>query len=155
MSKIKVRTATVDDTAALCRISTEDLGYKCDEALVRKRIEELDHRREEVFIAEIDGEGAGYIHVDVFKTLYMEDMVNYLGVAVSSKFRRMGVGSAIIAAAEEWALGKGIYKVRLDSGEKRTGAHKFYEKLGYENDKMQKHFIKTLARDAVSLRSFV
>ena len=144
MSEIMIRTAAPDDAASICRISCEDLGYVCDEAFVRERLAGLDHEREEVFIAETDGDCVGYVHAEIFRTLYMEDMMNYLGVAVSSRSRRKGVGRAIIEAAEEWALDKGIHSVRLDSGEKRTGAHKFYETLGYKNDKMQKHFIKDL-----------
>ena len=71
-------------------------------------------------------------------------MVNYLGVAVSNKYRRMGIGAALIKAAENWAVERGIHLVRLNSGSTRTGAHEFYKRQGYDGDKMQVHFTKRL-----------
>ncbi len=46
--------------------------------------------------------------------------------------------------------------VRLSSSTTRTGAHRFYEALGYTNIKTQYSFIKPLNRVAAArVRSFV
>ena len=145
--EIKIRTVTADDAGDICRLSREELGYECSEELVRERINALDRRREEVFAADIGGEIAGFVHAEEYNTLYCEPMVNYLGVAVSSRFRRMGIGSKLIAAAEEWAQAKGIDLIRLNSGSTRSGAHAFYTKMGYDGSKVQKRFIKRLSDD--------
>ena len=58
--------------------------------------------------------------------LYAGHMVNVLGIAVSSAWRRQGVGRALLSAGEAWARSKGAVAVRLVSGEARKGAHAFY-----------------------------
>ena len=45
---------------------------------------------------------------------------------------------------EEWAKTQGCFIIRLSSSSTRTGAHRFYEQLGYENIKTQYSFIKAL-----------
>ena len=57
-----IREAAITDSAAICRISSKDLGYECEETFVRGRLENLDSNREIVFVAELDGVVAGYVH---------------------------------------------------------------------------------------------
>ena len=139
-----IREAVPADAEIIAGISRDEMGYPCSTDIVRQRLEELDKRREVVFTAEADGEVIGYIHVEEYKVLYCETMANYLGVAVSSRYRRMGAGTALIKAAEDWALSRGITMMRLNSGSTRTGAHEFYRSMGYTDDKTQLHFIKRL-----------
>lgn len=139
-----IREAVPADAETLAEISREELGYHCDTEMISRRLEELDKRREAVFLAVADGEVIGYIHVEEYKVLYCETMANYLGVAVSSRYRRMGAGTALIKAAEDWAFSRGITMMRLNSGSTRTGAHEFYRSMGYTDDKTQLHFLKKL-----------
>lgn len=141
---IKIRTVTAEDAADICRISSEDLGYDCEVSPVRKKISALDPEREVVFAAEIHGSVVGYIHAEVYSVLYFEDMVNYLGLAVDGRYRRQGVGTALVKAAEDWAVRKGIRHIRLNSGSSRTAAHEFYRRLGYGDDKPQLRFVKDI-----------
>jgi predicted N-acetyltransferase YhbS len=144
MAEYIIRKAVPADAEDIAEISRDDLGYDCSDEFVRENIMNLDDGREAVFVAETDGRAVGYIHVEEYKVLYFEKMVNYLGVAVSNKYRRLGIGSALIKAAENWALERGIHLVRLNSGSTRTGAHEFYKRQGYDGDKMQVHFSKRL-----------
>ena len=91
-----IRKADVQDAFAICKISYEDLGYKCNDELVKKRLINLDSRREVVFVAEIDNIFVGYIHAEIYNLLYYESMMNILGIAVSSTYRRNGVGKALM-----------------------------------------------------------
>lgn len=141
-----VRRAASEDGGAICTISREDLGYDCDPVLVRSRIEQLDSEREAVFVAETDGAVAGYIHAEIYQTLYFETMVNILGLAVSGAFRRRGIGRQLMKAAENWAAEKGIRYIRLNSGGSRTDAHAFYRAIGFDEEKDQKRFLKVLER---------
>lgn len=144
MESIEIRTITIDDTEAICKISSEDLGYDCETSLVEKKITNLDPGREVVYAAVIGGTVVGYIHAEIYSVLYFEDMVNYLGLAVDGRYRRRGVGTALVRAAEEWAVGKGIKHIRLNSGSSRTEAHEFYRRLGYEDNKTQLRFEKDI-----------
>lgn len=139
-----VRTVTGDDAADICELSCTDLGYQCDKFLVSERISQLNDDTEAVFVAELDGKVVGFIHIHLYTTLYFEAMTNILGLAVSSKQRKKGIGKALLERAEEWSLEKEISLVRLNSGGTRKGAHEFYRCLGYGKEKEQIRFMKRL-----------
>ena len=141
---MNIRKADEKDAFAIGKISREELGYECDEEFVLRRLIELDNRREIVFIAEIDNIVVGYVHAEVYKTLYFESMINILGLAVLSDYRRQGVGRKLLSRAEMWAKELGINKVRLNSGGFRKEAHEFYRAMGYDNEKEQIRFMKSL-----------
>ena len=139
-----IREATIEDAFAICNISCADLGYDCSCEFVSTRISNLDKGREKVFVAEVNGIVAGYIHAEKYQTLYFEPMINILGLAVSSEFRRRGIGRMLLKRAERWATEVGIHKIRLNSGASRKEAHSFYRAMGYNNEKGQIRFIKDI-----------
>ena len=139
-----IREAKVEDAAVICSISSKDLGYECKEFFVKERLEKLDEKREAVFVAELEGKVAGYVHAEVYSLLYYESMVNILGLAVSSACRRKGVGRALMNRVEAWAREKGIREMRLNSGGTRKEAHEFYRAIGFDDEKVQMRFIKEL-----------
>lgn len=142
--KLIIRTANADDADDICRICCDDLGYNCTSALIEKRLTERDLGREQVFVAEYDNSVVGFVHVEDYKTLYFEELANLLGLAVSKKYRRQGIATALIKQAEYWAKEKGINMIRLNSGSTRKEAHRFYRSLGFDNEKEQIRFMKKL-----------
>lgn len=139
-----IREAIIEDAFAICNISCADLGYDCSCEFVSTRISNLDKGREKVFVAEVNGIVAGYIHAEKYQTLYFEPMINILGLAVSSEFRRRGIGRMLLKRAERWANEVGIHKIRLNSGASRKEAHSFYRAMGYNKGKGQIRFIKDI-----------
>ena len=77
------------------------------------------------------------MHLCNYDLLYFDSMKNVMGIAVSSEYRRQGIGRKLLTAAEERARADGASAVRLSSGESRTGAHAFYRSLGYSGTKKQ------------------
>lgn len=137
-----IREASEADASYVCKISCEDLGYSCNSELVKSRLSNLDKNREAVFVAQIQNNVVGYIHVEKYNTLYFESMVNILGLAVSADYRRKGIGKALLNHTEDWARKSGINYVRLNSGITRKQAHNFYRAMGYDNEKGQIRFMK-------------
>lgn len=137
-----IREAMIRDAAAICHISSKDLGYECEESFVKKRLEKLDSSREIVFVAEAGGKVAGYVHAEIYNLLYFESMVNILGLAVASDCRRQGTGKALMHRVEEWAKERGIKEIRLNSGGTRKEAHEFYRAIGFNDEKVQVRFLK-------------
>ncbi|MBQ8950165.1 MAG: GNAT family N-acetyltransferase [Eubacterium sp.] len=143
-SMVTVRQVTEADAGEVCLICCDDLGYQCDKTLVKLRISQLDTEREAVFVAIYDEQIVGFIHVERYNTLYFETMANILGLAVSTKFRKHGIGKALVERAEDWANENDIALMRLNSGISRSGAHEFYRHLGYTSEKNQLRFVKRL-----------
>ncbi len=141
---LKVREAMLEDYKSIAEISRNDLGYLCENNLVKIRLSVIDSRRECVFVAEYENEVIGYVHVERYDTLYMETLANILGLAVSAEKRRMGAGHLLMSEAESWAKSIGAVGVRLNSGALRTGAHEFYRAIGYNLEKEQIRFLKML-----------
>lgn len=139
-----IREATVDDCISICKICKNDLGYNCENELVKFRLEHLDKNREVVFVAENNGVVVGFVHAETYNTLYFSSMVNVQGLAVDSEFRDMGYGKKLMFTVENWARSRGISFVRLNSGGERGTAHKFYRAIGYNNEKEQIRFMKNI-----------
>ena len=54
-----------------------------------------------------------------------------MAFSVALRFRRRGVGRALLKEIERWCMGNGISDIKVNSGEHRAGAHAFYEACGY------------------------
>ena len=139
-----IRTAETGDAYSISRISCMELGYECSEEFVLKRLNRLDSSKEAVFAALEDGMAVGFIHAEIYELLYYEPMVNILGIAVSSAYRRRGIGKALMKKAEEWAKKSGINIIRLNSGAVRKDAQEFYRSTGFDAEKEQICFTKSL-----------
>lgn len=111
---MNVRKANAQDATAICKISSEDLGYECNTELVFERLTQLE-----------------------YNLLYHETMVNVLGIAVSSDCRRSGVGRSLLEHAKNWAKELGKNVIRLNSGSTRKEAHAFYRVMGFDSEKEQ------------------
>jgi aminoglycoside 6'-N-acetyltransferase len=55
-----------------------------------------------------------------------------IGLSVAEDWRGRGVGTALMAAAEEWADDRGAARMILDLAAANAGARRLYERLGYE-----------------------
>ena len=55
-----------------------------------------------------------------------------LGLAVLPEWRGRGVGTALLAAAEDWARAHGAERMVLDLDVHNPGAQRLYERVGYE-----------------------
>ncbi len=142
MAQLSIREAILADADAIAAISRNDLGYDCTGEAVKERLFHLNHDRERVFVSECDGQVIGYIHAELYETLYYPTLVNILGLAVSSDYRRIGVGRLLLSEAEAWAKKVHAVGVRLNSGASRTDAHTFYRAMGLTDEKEQLRFIK-------------
>lgn len=144
INDIIIRQAKIEDYKDICKICCDDLGYNCSEELVKERLEGLDKNNERVLVAVYNSEVVGYLHAQIYKTLYFEELINFLGLAVSKEYRNKKVGTKLVNEIENWAKEKGINKVRVNSGFSRKEANEFYRSLGYNNEKEQIRFLKSL-----------
>lgn len=136
--ELVIREACEKDGAAISQLSREELGYEYPPEETAKRLRLLLNRPGHcILVAELDGEVAGYLHLNDYEVLYAPPMKNILGLAVGAAYKRQGIGRALLEAGEVWAKETGAAGIRLNSGESRTGAHSFYRACGYAGEKRQ------------------
>jgi N-acetylglutamate synthase-like GNAT family acetyltransferase len=143
---LTIRQASSSDTAAVTRLCGQ-LGYPADEASVNERFHAIDEDpHHAVFVAEDeDGSVVGWIHVMPRQTLLSSTVGELGGLVVDERGRRKGVGAALVAHAEEWALQSGYKELVVRSDTRRSESHSFYPALGFEVSKDQRVYRKSLS----------
>ncbi len=142
---ITIRRARPEDAAAIQLLNKEALGYDYPLDKTREKLEKAaEDQRTCLLVAAFDQDTViGYVHMTDYDTLYFGHLKNVLAIAVFTEFRRRGAATKLLTAGEQWARDTGAVGIRLVSGENRTEAHAFYERMGYTLRKMQKNFVKT------------
>jgi len=85
-------------------------------------------------IAESDGQILGYGSFSIKLNLWASGKIAYIDeLVVDENSRNLGIGKKLIEELKKSALQKNCAHLELDSSHHRQLAHRFYEKLGFEN----------------------
>lgn len=93
-----------------------------------------------VYVAEVDGQIAGRIFVMEHITLGSKGFTEIHGLVVHEKFRRQGIGKAMIEKARQWSREMGFSVMKLRTNTKRREANIFYPSIGFTKEKQQNIF---------------
>src|SRR5712692_2251849 len=86
-------------------------------------------------VAMADGNLVGEIHVDPSWMGFGE-----IGIMVAAKWRGRGVGTALVAAAIEWARERGLHKLALSVFPHNNAAIALYRRFGFvEEGRLRRH----------------
>ena len=143
-----LRNITIFDAQEIQSISNFELGYDVNLDIEKKQIRKLTNDNKHNIIIGFENEQTrkiiGFVHAELYESLYMDTGLNILGLAVDSNFQGQGIGKKLMSSIEDYALKNNISYIRLNSNVRRIDAHKFYESIGYVCDKTQKRLIKKL-----------
>lgn len=122
--------------------SYNDLVPRYDELSDEARAEAVAYRREQyrdddqaIFVADCDGEIAGYVHVKNKKTpkVFARDAeANISEVYVAPDYRGNGIAGDLMDRAEKWADERDCEYVILSVNADNGTARRVYESRGYE-----------------------
>jgi predicted N-acetyltransferase YhbS len=140
---ITIRRISEADAEAVAQLSGE-LGYPSDADAVRRRLRAVDPADFVVVAVSPENVVIGFIHGRMTRTLEAEARVHIIGLVVSSKARRAGVGRRLIAEVERWAATTDAEAIVVKSNTARSEAHDFYPAAGYEKVKTQAVYLKRL-----------
>ena len=135
------------DVAAICEINKETLDYSFSLEETASQIVKLSQDSHHYLLGFEDFTShdlLGYVHAEVYESLYSKPGFNILALAVLPQTQCKGIGKTLLQGLEQEAEKRGYKFIRLNSADHRIGAHTFYEKVGYTCDKMQKRFIKLI-----------
>lgn len=144
MISFRIRPIESRDAAMATRLCAE-LGYPVEESAVLARVRQIagDPNRA-VLVACVDEAVVAWIDLSVEYHLQSEPAALIGGLVVSEAARGQGIGRQLCQAAEAWAQGRGIARMRVRSNAIRERAHAFYLRDGYRRVKTSAVFEKTL-----------
>jgi len=135
------------DVSSIYEINKEALGYAFSPKETASQLAKLSQDSHHFLLGYEDDtshELLGYVHAEVYESLYSKAGFNILALAVLPQAQGQGIGKALLEGLEQEAKRRGYEFIRLNSADHRLGAHAFYEKVGYTCDKVQKRFIRIL-----------
>jgi GNAT superfamily N-acetyltransferase len=139
-----LRRAEAHDASAVAALAGQ-LGYPTGEASMRVRLEAAQQcGTRDVIVAERDGRVRGWIEVVIVEALAHDPFAEIHGLIVDEEERGAGLGARLVAAAEAWALKRGLFRIRVRSNVARERTRRFYEKRGYTVTKTSNVFDKML-----------
>ena len=142
-----LRDLKTTDVTAICEINKEALGYSFSLEETASQLAKLSQDSHHYLLGFEDSTShdlLGYVHAEVYESLYSKPGFNILALAVLPQTQCKGIGKTLLQGLEQEAEKRGYKFIRLNSADHRIGAHAFYEKVGYTCDKMQKRFIKLI-----------
>ncbi|MDP9467914.1 MAG: GNAT family N-acetyltransferase [Chloroflexota bacterium] len=88
-------------------------------------------------VAEADGEVVGNVLVSVERSV-VSDHVGTLSICVADGWRDVGIGSALVAASQEWSRERGLAKVALGVFPDNERAIAVYEHAGFVTEGLRR-----------------
>ena len=109
------------------------LGYEVTPGEVAERLEAMHAEGRLVLVAELDGAVVACLSTSVMRVLHRPAPVGRISMMVVDEgLRGGGIGADLVRAAEQPLAAQGCYMIEVTSHVRRTAAHRFYERLGYE-----------------------
>lgn len=140
-----LRDLKITDVDAIYKINKEALGYSFNLEDTASQLAKLSQDSHHYLLGFEDSSShdlLGYVHAEVYESLYSKPGFNILALAVLPQMQGKGIGKTLLQGLEQEAKGREYQFIRLNSADHRLGAHAFYEKVGYTCDKVQKRFIR-------------
>ena len=141
MAEIYVRCMVLEDIPAVEAMEAELFS----DAWSKRSLENtIYYRPDTSFVAELDGEIAGYMFF-----MAAADEGELLRIGVKPECRRGGIGVKLMNHMDEYVSENGIYSVWLEVREHNIPAQELYKKCGFEMQGYRKHYYRNPDEDAV------
>ena len=90
-----------------------------------------------VFVYVMGDRLIGWLHIFSIIRLSSKPFAEIAAMVVDQGQRRQGAGSALLQAAQGWAMEKGLEKIRVRANQSREETLLFYKALGFDDVKSQ------------------
>jgi N-acetylglutamate synthase-like GNAT family acetyltransferase len=141
----QIRPASVNDAEAICPL-LEQLGYRLPAKTLLEKLALATEDRLAV-VAEVEGKVVGFMTLHLIDWFHRPDRAARLSaVVVDNRYRREGIGRALVEFAEAEARRRDCSTIELTSSLRRKadGTYDFYASLGYQSADQTTYFRKAL-----------
>jgi N-acetylglutamate synthase-like GNAT family acetyltransferase len=130
---LRIRDAEREDAEAVAALIGQ-LGYPTSAEAVARRLARLAaSEADSCLVAQLDGEVVGLASIHRSLSLEYEDPAAKLSaLIVDARYRRRGIGEALVSASEAEARKRGCCLMFVTTAERRADAHAFYRRVGFE-----------------------
>ncbi len=138
----EIKTEDVDYLYPLC----EQLGYPVPQEDLNTNLKSIIDKPDYIIYVAVlpEGKVIGCVQAHINRMFYSDIMIEVNGLVVDKKFRGQGIGEELLRQVEVFGKEKGCRYVNLRANAIRERAHKFYEKLGFQNIKKQINYRKEI-----------
>lgn len=144
MVSLVIRKAVIQDASEIAELA-KYLGYDASVSLTEDLLQEISDVNSHALLVAVNAdEVVGWVHAFTAIRIGSAPFAEIGGLVVAESYRKQGVGSRLVAAAENWAneCGQGTLRVRTRIS--RTTAQDFYLRSGFRKIKQQAVFDKYL-----------
>ena len=130
---MEIRGFRNEDILGVCCLINSELGYDVSCEDLKARILQMQKDKNYVILTAAHEEKVvGFIGLQICLAFEIEGKaMRIIALAVARHFQGQGIGSALIQEAEKYANENNISIISVNSGLKRTEAHRFYEKQSF------------------------
>jgi GNAT superfamily N-acetyltransferase len=141
--QLEIREAAEEDAAALATLLTQ-LGYPGAEPFIGNRItQQRSHPDALMLVACAGRQPLGFISLHFIPQVALAgDFCRISYFCVEEDARALGLGALLEQRAEEEARKRGCDRIEVHCHERRSQAHRFYHRQGYEES--PKYLMKVL-----------
>ena len=144
--ELLMREAGVEDLDGLDRVMLVISDNSADRNKMAELVEKLSHDSQKYLLVAEDREAGvlcgsllGVVFEDICDTCRPILLVE--NVAVLPEYQGKGVGRKMFEEIEKWGKEQNCHYEILVSGQNRTGAHEFYRRLGFHEEKGFKKYL--------------
>lgn len=130
---MNIRTFRNEDILGVCNLINSVLGYDVSFEDLKARILQMQEDKNYIIFTAVDDEKIiGFIGLQICIAFEVTGKaMRIIALAVARDFQGQGVGKALIQEAEKYANDNNVSIISVNSGIKRTEAHRFYEKQSF------------------------
>ncbi len=141
---LAIRKAKTEDSESLTELSNQ-LNYKTNNSDMQNRLSEiLKHDDHCVYVAVVNRKTVGWIHGFFSLRVESDFFVEIGGLIVNVDYRKKGIGNKLVDKVISWTESRNCRLIRVRCNSIRKESHQFYETIGFNLNKEQKVFSKTL-----------
>lgn len=125
-----IREFQMDDLPAIRALLEQELGYPLSCAALKQKLLQMQAEGHyQIFVAEQAQQVIGFIGLQSCLAFEVPGRVlRILALAVAREQQRLGIGSRLLAQAEQYARTQQATLLHVNSGLARSDAHRFYDK---------------------------